>query len=496
MRKCFPAVLLVLACLAGTASAAVQHGDGRSHYYLGVFAHEDGAYQAAEEHLRAALDREPDNPYYQHYLGKTALKLRQYDEALSYLQAAWETDPDIPGLKVDLAATRFELRQFGPASELYVEVVAEDASNVLAAYNAGISLYREARYREAIDYLERAAAGSASVRDNAVYYAGVCYQRLGMLDEAIDKLEYVRDRAASASLRASAENALWAIKAQAREEQRLRLLAKLSFGYDDNVRLAPDIADGLGAGQGDYFFAGSLSGSYDLLRAGGFTLGAGYNHYQTAYTDLDEYDLVSATPNLYARYRARPFTFGLRYLPSFYWLDKDRYLTRHEVRPSVQWRLRKNLVTAATYAYQDEDYDQDDGRDGQAHLGSLDLAYNFGGRKNYLRVGGEFKDKSADAPDQEYEQWTARVGVSLGLPLGLGLGLKGRYYSKKYQAADPVFGFRRSDDYWEGAVSVEHRFFADWLGVVGEFTYVDNDSNIVVYDYVRRIGTLSLTARY
>ncbi|MDF1553779.1 MAG: surface lipoprotein assembly modifier [Deferrisomatales bacterium] len=486
----------VVLCILGAALPAPgEPGEGRNFYNLGVFAYEDGAFDDAEFNLLRAVQLEPDNPYIHHYLGKTYLTRGWLPKAEVHLSRAWEIDPEIPELRSDLAALHFQQSNYTRAAALYGEVAEQDPSDVLANYNAGISLFREDRFEAAAGRLLEAADRSPSVRGNAYYYVGLCYQELGEIDQAAEKFAYVRDHAESSSLRKSAENALWALKARARAERRFRFYGRLGAGYDDNVRLSPGDED-LAAKEGDAYLQAYLSGRYDLVRGDVTTFGVGYNHSQTVYEDLTEFNLIGATPNLYAQVRHRALTYGFRYLPSFYWLDGDTYLQRHQLRPELQWKLGKRVVSLLAYAYERDDYQSDDGRDGDAHLGSLDLVYGFGGRTTFLRLGGTYKSRSADSPDQEYQQWTARGGLGFELLAGVQATVKARYYWKDYDNVDSDFETRREDRNLQAGLTLERALFTDWLGWLVEYSYTRSDSNIDSFDYDRNQVSLSLTARY
>lgn len=495
MQRGFFVAFIALITLGASTPAPCGQEQGRNFYRLGVFAYEDGAYADAEIQLLQAAELDPENPAIQHYLGKTYLTLGRLPEAQTHLSQARRIDPDLPGLKSDLAALHFRQADYAEAAALYGELAREETSNVLASYNAGISLYRQERFGEALEQLLEAAERSPSVQANAFYYVGLCYQELGDTAKAAEKFTHVRDHSQNDSLRKSAENALWALKARTRSERRLRFYGRLGGGYDDNVRLAAD-DDDIAAREGDSFLRAHLSGRYDLVRGDSAVAGLGYSHYQTVYQDLAAFNLIGATPTLYAKLRSGAFSLGFRYSPSFYWLDGDSYLHRHQLRPELRWKIRDRLVSLLAYAYQRDDHRIDDDRDGAAHLGSLDLVHGFGGRKTFVRAGATYKMRTADSPDQEYRQWAVRGGVGFGLFAGIQAALKTRYRGKNYDNVDTDFDQRREDRNFQAGVTLEGHLFADWLGWLLEYGYTRNQSNVDSFDYDRNQVGLSLTARY
>jgi tetratricopeptide (TPR) repeat protein len=467
----------------------------RNYYYLGVFSYEDGAYEDAEDKFLKALDIDPANPDYNHELGKTYLRMGRYADAEIRLKAALQVDPDIPELKYDLASAQQKTGRRNEADRLFQEIAKEEPSNVLAKYHAGISLYRQGRCTEAIEYLLEAAEKSSTIRHNGHYYIALCYYSMGKTDEAIAILELLRDHAGAESLRKSAANVLEEIENRERASKHYSIFAKVGYGYDDNVKLAPQDED-IVSDEADFFAMGYVSGSYNFFDGKSFKIGAGYIHYQTRYNDLEEFDLIGSTGNLYAKYTYSKVTFSLNYLPSFYWLDWNNYLRRHQIRPMLVWKISSTFASALTYNYNLDKYFQDSGRNGHSNNITWDGIYNVRGGRVFLLAGAGFRAKSASSPDQDYDQLTARLGITAHLPWGVLLNLKGKYYKRDYDNVDSFFGVKREDDNYQGSISFWRELYYKWLGLSFTFDYTDNHSNINDFTYDRRITSLSLTAKY
>jgi Tfp pilus assembly protein PilF len=475
--------------------AHAEEEGGRGYFDLGVFAYEDGNYQNAEGYLKKALEFNPDNPYYNHYMGKTYLKTEDYRAAEQYLGKAWKLDPDISGLKYDRAMLNYKTSKYSTAAGLFAEIVDEDPSNVLAQYHAGISLLKQKKYDKALERVLAAAEMSPTIKANGYYYAGVCYWKMGQADQAVEKFEYVRDHADSELLR---ENALAWLKTIEEEKQARKpysLYLKLGYGYDSNVTLDP-LDEDVFSDEDDYFNRVHFSGKLNVINRKDLVLGAGYSHYQSWYNDLEEYDLMGSLFSVYAKYYLRPFTLGLSYLPSYYWLDQDSYLRRHTVKPEVIWEWKDRLSTVLSYSYSDNDYFQDEGWSGDRHEGYLDAYYSILDKMGFLFGGIGYEANNASNPDQDYGWLKTRVGALFYLPWELELDVRGRYQNKQYDNVDTFFGVKREDDKYYGAVSLARKLFYQWLAIVGEFNYTKNNSNISTYEYDKYVGALYLRAQY
>jgi tetratricopeptide (TPR) repeat protein len=489
MQRALSNVLIVLFVLFLFLPANAEEEGGGAYYDLGVFAYEDGDYEIAERHFKKALEFDPDNPFYNHFLGKTYLKTARYQEAMNYLDVAWKVNPDISELKYDITFLNFKMSNYSRAADLFAEIVNEDPSNILAHYHD--------LYQTALDYFLTAAQESPTIKTNAYYYAGVCYWKTGKIEEAVEKFEYVRDYAESSRLR---ENALALLQTIKKKKERkivkpYSLYLKIGYNYDDNVPLDP-LDQEVYADEDDFVTKAYFSGKYNFVNREEYKIGAGYSHYQTWHNDLDEYNLTGSILNLYAKYRLQPLTLGFSYVPSYYWLDSDSYLRRHRLRPEVVCKCNEDLSTRLSYSYYDNEYFQNEDRDGHTNDVFLDAYYDILRKKGYIFGGIGYEDNSASHPDQDYGRIKTKIGLSLWIPWELELTLTGKYYDKNYDHVDTFYGVKRDDSQYYGSVSISRKLLYDWLNILAEFNYTKNDSNIDDFEYKRKVIGVSLIARY
>lgn len=479
-------LFIVFMILCSYFPAFAQEEKGRAYYDFGVFAYEDGDYEGAEKNLKKALELNPNHPLYNHYLGKTFMKTEQYQEAMQYLTAALAIAPDLSEIKYDLGLLNYKMSDYAEAADFFKKVLSAKPSDVLASYYAGISLYKLKNYKDAPDYLLRAAEKSPTLRANAYYHAGICYQKIGENAKAVERFEQVRQYADSEALKENAGKWIQAIKKQ--EASPYSLYLKIGRQYDDNVSLG-QLDEEEHSDEDDWLTVGYFSGRYNFVHRKDYQIGLGYSHYQTWYDDMNQYDMIGSIFTLYAKYRFRPFTFGFSYLPSFYRVDSDSYLKRHQFTPEIIWEVSEHVVSRLSYSYYDDDYPDDDARSGKTHELFLDIFYIFPGSKASLYGGLGYEDNSASASEYAYGQFKSKLGFSLKMPWKLSLDVTGKYYHKEYDSSS-----ERDADKYSGALSLSRSIFYDWLELMAEFDYTKNDSDI--NDYKRKTATLSVTARY
>ncbi|MDY7033304.1 MAG: tetratricopeptide repeat protein [Thermodesulfobacteriota bacterium] len=464
--------------------------EGSRYFDLGLFAYEDGDFVKAEGHFLRALEMNSRNPRYHYYLGKTYLKTEQYKKARKSMNTAWNLDPEIPGLKYDVALLGYKTFNYVRAANLFAEIVKADPSNTLAQYHAGMSLYKLNQYEEAVGYLEEALDGDLSLRERAYYYTGICFQKMGKINKALAMFEYVRDHADSEKLVEYAKK-----KIERLSKKPLDLYLKVGFKYDDNIRLDPLDQD-IYSDEEDFLTEVFFFGRYNMVDNSTFRLGTGYSHFQTLHLDLEEYDLIASAFNLYAKYLYESYTFGFSYLPYYYWVEYDRYLFRHELRPEVSWRISNVFSMRLSYSLFVNDYLQDDDRDGRTHETSLDVHYGLADKLGYLFVGGMYEKNSADHSNYEYGQTGAKFGASLNLPLDIRMKLTVKLYDRDYDSEDSIYNIKREDEKYIGTMAVSRRILYKWLTLSGRYDYTENDSNIDDYAYRKNAVSMILTAIY
>ncbi len=493
---------LCLMLLVFFSPALAQSPQGRVYYDFGVFAFEEGDYQAAEANFLKALSFDPQNPYYNHFLGKTYFKRGEYDRAEQYLNIAWGLDNSISGLQYDLALLFFRQADYEKAAPLFEELAAEDPAQVLSVYYAGIGNLNLKKYDKALGYLIDASELSSTVKPNGYYYAGICHLQLGQYGQAIEKLQYVRDNAESVNLRQNAEKWLKASRDRQKSDRPYRLSLRVGYQYDSNVLLEP-LDEDLPTDKSDSALV--LNGAFkvDFFRSGGFTTGLGASYYQIDYQDLTQYNLYGSTASLYAKYRLDRITFGFSYIPAYYALDKEGYLTKHQFRPDLLWRATKDLTARFAWQYETKKYLTNDDRSGHGNLLDADLYYSLLDGKVQLFGGGGYESNSADLRDYSYDEYKARAGVRFFLPWRLQLGLTGKLNRKVYEDVDTFFGIKRKDSKWEAACSLSRPIYQEWLRLVADYRFTRNDSNIQeaatgveTFDYERHQATLSLVMNF
>lgn len=483
-----------------TPAFAAQDGggtetEGRAYFDFAVFAYEEGDFAGAEKNLGIALSHAPDNPYYNHYMGKVCLQTGRMADAARFLDKAWSLNPDITGLAYDRAFLVYKNEDFATAAPMFAAVADASGDNVAAHYYAGICHYKVEEYAKAVGYFEAAADKSPTLAANSRYYAGICHEKLRDFSQAIHMFELVRDDPKAGELKGNAERWITALEQRKKTERPVQLFLKVGRRYDTNVRLEPE-DDDIFTDESDWGTLAWFSGRYEFLSKDDFRAGVEYSHYQIWYDDLSAYDFTGSLFRIYGSYSLEPFLFRLNYMPTYYWADGDGYLRQHRLEPEISWRISSHLLARLAYAYHDNTYFEDEGKTGHANelQAEMHLAILDGAGRIYGSVG--YEDRTATRKDEYFDQWALEAGMVLKLPWEVETGLSGEYEARTYGEADEIYAAIREDDRYTLSAYMSRPLFWPWLGILGEYRYVNNVSTINDYEYQRHVFTVSMTATY
>jgi tetratricopeptide (TPR) repeat protein len=147
----------------------------------------DGAIAAVER----VLEKSPRDPNALYYLGLSYVGKKMYTDAMGPLTRVTELAPEFPGAYLALGDCYRELGDPEKALAAYDKSRELDPANVISAYNAGLILFEQSRIEDA---LARFESGLASKPDDPELneMAGRCYVNQAKFDAAVEYLEKAR----------------------------------------------------------------------------------------------------------------------------------------------------------------------------------------------------------------------------------------------------------------------------------------------------------------
>ena len=171
------------------------------------------------------------------------------------------------------------------------------------------------------------------------------------------------------------------------------------------------------------------------------------------------------------------------------------------LNPGVAWQLAGDwevaldgFITQRNYKSSDEN-----GRDGWYEAGNLTVGRYFRQRSVLLQAGASYAHFDADQAQFSYHGPEIFAGFNAAAwTNGAVFGRVGyRWYH--FDGEEPGFGVARDDEELRAVVGFQQDFREGWLerwSLIGSWTYTNNQSNVVLYEYDRNQVSLGLSRRF
>lgn len=193
------------------SSAPIQNNLG-----LAYFMREKPA--LAAEHLERAVFLDKTYSEARNNYGRVLIELGKYDEAVKQLQLVIDdlTYPDPAKALVNMGLAHFRRGRFPEARTQFSKAITISRENCLAQTYYGRSLFELAQFQAAAQALDNATivchAGNGRDFDEAQYYGGLAYYKLGKTSAAVSRMEDVMKDAPEGRYAKKAESLLKLMK--------------------------------------------------------------------------------------------------------------------------------------------------------------------------------------------------------------------------------------------------------------------------------------------
>jgi tetratricopeptide (TPR) repeat protein len=459
------------------------------------------------------------------------VRLRRHGEAAPLLEALVEREPALAEAWLYLGMARFHLGDAqGAEAALLLAEPDLGARPELRLYR-GLARLALGDAAGAADFLEGISEGSAA--PIAAYWAGVAWIRAGEPARGRDALRRVLALAPESAWAAQAEQAL---RGSAEPGRRWWIRTTAGYEYDDNVvlragdvPLAREISS-----QRDTRMMWRLEAGSEWWRREAWSAGSWLQYAGTDHDDLDSLDVHLPSVGLWLDRRFGPATTArLAYDFGWAFVDEDSFLQSHGLTASgfrsFGWLGTTQLFGRLyAYDYRVEDADVPDGRgvdfslcpsptalvcggagvdeesardrDGYGTASGFLHSFRVDALRSEVWVGYTYFRYWAEGKEQSYSAHEARLGARTWLPLGLELRIDAAYAYRPYRHASsvpepfvlflnreyPTRDLRRRDEVARVEVGLE-RILAERVRIGVLYSYIDNESNLELFDYDRQI---------
>lgn len=439
---CFGMFIFLLGSLTWGAlapkKARAGQPDGNPLYQKGVFHYRQGEYKHAFVLFYELFKEMPENPEVNFYLGRSAFETGDYETALFAFERILIAEPESQRAKLEMARSHWKMGSLAEASRLFKEVLESDPPE---------------------------------------------------------------------KVKANIERYLTAIETS-RKRHFVNLSVTTGINFDDNLNLSPvDETLNLPGLDLPWIVRGEESGHYVPLSLvfqhrylfDGFP---GYwkslaQTYHTRYPGHDELEVDYFRFSTGMGMTAGRFEFGLFPEGHAIFLDSQRYSRALGAALKLSYFPGARQRADLTGYLRDNNYHQDDGRDGLET--GIDAAYTWYAGKAIMTPKLYFKQEAADNDVLGYDRFGA--GFFLAYPLPCGANAFGGYCFEydEYQDEDKLFLTTRRDKTHAITLGLANTFklterFLLLTGVA--YTWETADSSIALYEYDRNVTRIYISLMY
>lgn len=495
------------ASLAAVAGRAEADEISRNLTQQGLQAIEAGSLGQALRLLQDATRADPADADAHFALGAALNRAGRSEDAVLALARARDLGGKQPDLPLEMGAALLGIGQYARARD---ELEAYEKANpgraatseMLARAYAGLGDYARA---EAL--LEEAERRDRTLAPAVRYQRAVLAEHQGRRQEAARHLDSILLDFPDSSLAQTLRERL-AAAAPPGDGKRWRVVTSFSVGYNDNVIALGDgqpLPTGI-SDESSAFGRLTLQGEYDLWLRRGESLTVGYGGVFDRYVELDDLRSDDHFVSLdWRRSLNEQVSAALRSGIGVTQVGGEKLRQYVTTRAALGWRVLPNLTIEPALALTGSDYNRigflaaEDDRDGRSVTGTLLGYFSVPALELTGRAGGFYVDADTDGSNFDAHSYGLSLALQRPLPWELSATLEYTRAWTDFQNPDtratPALGFKREDDAHIVGLQLS-RPVHERASVFVRFDYVENDSNIDVFEYDQATASAGVVVRF
>lgn len=484
-----------------------------------IIAYEEQRYTDALEELQQALRLDPDNVDGLYYQGLASIALDRPADAQAALEKAHALSPTDTAVAFQLGVFYFNQQQFEKAEPLLREVYRAQPRHPNLGYYLGFIEYRQQHYREALGFLRANVSNDPTFEQLARFYIALALSALGSPGEARAEIEAAIRLQPVSPLVTPAQRFRELLEPSTVREQRFDGEVRVGFFYDDNVAVVPSASADVTAqvlrarkhkSEGEF---GSLRLNYAWLRTADWEATASYTFLQTWNNHLTDFNVQSHTGSVAATHRSTlmqlPLFTGIEVADNFVSLDNPttKFVNVVSVQPFITLAEDSSHLTSLFFRFQYKDFNNrgippEEVRDAKNYMTGFSHLIRFAEGQHFVRLGYQYDVDNADGRNWSYQghRWLVGAQYSIqdwGVRLRYDFDAHWRLYRNRNSLlpTDRPNTVRRRDFEPRHLFSVAKDLPYNLVASV-DLLLDDNSSRIDVFDYDRRVVSVSLAWRF
>jgi tetratricopeptide (TPR) repeat protein len=251
----------------------------------------------------------------------------------------------------------------------------------------------------------------------------------------------------------------------------------------------------------DWVTVTSLYGNllYDLGERRGLMWNTTGSFYQTHNFDHHQFDYTNGRVTTGPWWTGDRFVFKLPAGFSRNYYEHETLFDAFDVSPSIEYYFTRNFTLMGRFTYLDESYDPEDrrGEDSVNRIYEINPNFYFNNGNDAISLSVYLEDLNAKARRYTYDALNAAVSYYKRLPWDMEFYVRYRYVKREYEAPVPLFtaiGDREEKRHY--VYLALSRNFARHLFATLYLDWIDNNSNVDLYDFDKTVCGLALGARF
>jgi len=460
-------------------------------------------YEEALDLLKDLRQTQPDSSMVAYYLGITYKQMQDYSLAEEHLEAAARLQPRIKNAVMELIDLLYKKGETDKAKRWLAVAEKESIFPAQTAFFKGLILMKEGDDIDAIeDSFTRAKTLDPSLANTCDYYLGLAYVKAKKMKEAKRIFQDLTLNAPKTSIAAFADQYLGAISAKEKTSRPFRGNAGMALQYDDNVILMPDNENMIGGvrDQADWRQVYTANGEYAWRPNDTFDTRCGYSFYWGKETDLGFYDTMShnvyVQPSVYLQKVSLSFPVNYNYIC----VNDKGYLQMLGGGTQDNLMLGQDHMGQLGLFYRNKQYlwapsAPGENRDSNEFLGHLAWFYFFAQNKGMAQMKYTINYDDTDEVNWRYIGNRFTIGTAIPLTDRLRWSTTLELFPQYFTETNVIFNKQRMDTTFTAATLVAYEIIKG-LELQLNYTFMNNNSNLAIYQYKRSVYSAGLRCEF
>jgi hypothetical protein len=182
-------------------------------------------------------------------------------------------------------------------------------------------------------------------------------------------------------------------------------------------------------------------------------------------------------------------------------LDNDYLALFGSLNPGIAWQVGDNWEVGLDGIITERSYHDsaDSGREGRYESVNLTVGRYFRQRRLLVQAGTAYSDFNADDDVYSYSGPEVFIGFNSEVWTNGAIFARVGYRWYDFEDIEPGFTTARNDEELRTTIGLQHDYREGWLdkwSLIASWTYTDNQSDVVIYEYDRNQASLGLSRRF